>query len=342
MANAAPGFNRVRSGYDTDHVDEFITEQFYMQQTLEQENQGLRARLSEWESVSKGWEQEAESLRAQLAESSSQVVSLRNETAQLATTSTSPQAMTDRIAKMLRVAVDEVSEMQYDARLEAESLILNAQAEAEMSQAKVRQQLAELTTRQRAMETEYAEVMNRAREDAARIVAQAVSESERMREVETLRRDQAENELSAELTRLRRETEAKIEEQVRSTNQDCEFRLLDAKSEAERRVRVANEQIDRRLQDARRALEEISEKRISVLEQLSEIHGTLQSIPSVLETAYREASVVPESGIALISAAEYESNQYQTDTDQAVQIVDNGHADSYTVEYHSDEASVQS
>lgn len=246
MVNLAPNFARVRNGYDPQTVAEFINEQAYIQQALEAE---------------------LNSVQSQLSASTAQVDSLRTETAQLATTSTSPQAMTDRIAKMLRVAVDEVSEMQYEARLEAESMVISAQAEAEASQAKVRQQLAELAARQRAMETEYAEVMNRAREEAARIVAQAVSESERMREVETLRRDQAESELNAELTRLRRETEAKVEE---------------------RRLRVANEQIDRRLQDARRALDEIAEKRISVLEQLSEIHGSLQSIPTILDNAYRE------------------------------------------------------
>jgi hypothetical protein len=345
MADAIPSFHRVRNGYDPQHVDEFITEKTYMQQSLEQENESLRTKVSDWEQVAAGWEQEAERLRAHLAESSAQVSTLRSETAQLAITSTSPQAMTDRMAKMLRVAVDEVSEMQFEARLEAESLILNAQAEAEASQSKIRQQLAELAARQRAMETEYAEVMNRAREDSARIVAQAVSESERMREVESLRREQAETELNAELNRLRRETEAKVEEQVRSTNQDCEFRILDAKAEAERRVRVANEQIDRRLQDARRALEEISEKRISVLEQLSEIHGTLQSIPTILDNAYREANVVPESGIALTSVVEYESEQHQTGVDQAVETEDGYHTEashsSYTVGAHSDEASDQ-
>jgi hypothetical protein len=163
------------------------------------------------------------------------------------------------------------------------------------------------------METEYAEVMKRAREEAARIVAQAVSESERMREVETLRRDQAENELNAELTRLRRETESKVEEQIRTTAQECEFRILDSKAEAERRLRVANEQIDRRLQDARRALDEIADKRISILEQLSEIHGSLQSIPTILDNAYREANVVPESGIALTHLVDEPSDQTSID-----------------------------
>jgi hypothetical protein len=178
-------------------------------------------------------------------------------------------------------------------------MIASAQAETESAQAKSRQLLAELAARQRAMETEYAEVMNRARDEAARITAQAVSESERMREVESLRRDQAEEELTAELTRLRRDTEIRVEEQLRTTTQECELRVIDAKNEAERRLRIANEQIDRRLHDARRALDEMHEKRISILEQLMQVHGTLEGIPAILESAYREVNISPDSGLAL-------------------------------------------
>jgi hypothetical protein len=122
-----------------------------------------------------------------------------------------------------------------------------------------------------------------------------------MREVEALRRQQAEEELTSELLRMRRETESKIDEQVRNTAQECEIRILDAKSEAERRLRVVNEQIDRRLMETRRSLEAISQKRIAVLEQLAEVHGTLESIPAILQNAYQEASVAPESGLALAS-----------------------------------------
>ena len=165
-----------------------------------------------------------------------------------------------------------------------------------------RQNLAELAARQRAMETEYAEVMSRARDEAARIIAQAVSESERMREVEALRRQQAEEELTTELTRLRRETEARVDEQIRTTAQECEIRVLDAKAEAERRLRVVNEQIDRRLQETRRSLEDISEKRIAVLEQLAEVHSSLESIPAILQNAYHEVNAAPDTGLVLTSS----------------------------------------
>lgn len=292
MHDSATRFPRVRHGYDPASVDEYINEIGLIQRSLQQE---------------------VDNLRAQLKDSSTQITMLREESAALAESSPSPQAMTDRIAKMLRIAVDEVSEMQFEARMEAEQLIAGAQSEAEAAQTKSRQMLAELSARQRAMETEYAEVMNKAREEAARITAQAVSESEQMREVEALRRDQAENELNAEVTKARREAEARIEEQLRTTAQECELRVLEAKTEAERRLRVASEQIDRRLSDARRALDDITEKRISVLEQLMAVHGTLESVPAILESAYREVNISPDSGIAL-------SNELEEGTSTAVVI----------------------
>lgn len=293
--NEAPKkFNRVRNGYDPAAVDELIGEMLYMQNSLEREATGLRAQLDDSST-------QVNHLHHQISETSTQLAQLNRERAVVAESSQAPQAMTDRIAKMLRFAVDEVSEMQYEARLEAESMMANAQAEAETARTQARQNLAELAARQRAMETEYAEVMSKARDEAARVVAQAVSESERMREVEALRRQQAEDELASELLRLRRETESKLDEQVRNTAQECEIRILDAKAESERRLRVVNEQIDRRLMETRRSLEEISDKRIAVLEQLAEVHGTLESIPAILQNAYQEANVIPESGLALTS-----------------------------------------
>lgn len=293
MANYVSDFGRVRHGYDPQAVDDYIDQ-------VTREQQHLR--------------QQADDLRAQLEESSAETVSLRQETAALVTTSNSPQAMTDRIARMLRIAVDEVSEMQHEARVEMDSMLAAAQEEAEASQQKIRQQIADLAARQRAAETEYAEVMNKAREEAARIVAQAVNESERMRELEKARRIQEESELNAELTRLRRETESKLEEQVRTTAQECEMRVLDSKTEAERRLRVASEQIDRRLRDARQALNEISDKRISILEQLAEVHGSLQSIPDILDNAYQEAKVVTEIRFDLTSSVE-DADDQQSDVD---------------------------
>ena len=74
---------------------------------------------------------DVESLRGRLQERDREVSVLRTELADLVETSTSPQAVQRRMADMLRRTVDEVSQMQTDARAEAEALIAAAKDEAE-------------------------------------------------------------------------------------------------------------------------------------------------------------------------------------------------------------------
>ena len=45
------------------------------------------------------------------------------------------------------------------------------------------------------------------------------------------------------------------------------------------------------------------------------VHGTLESVPAILETAYREANVSPDSGIALTNALDEGASTAVVDTD---------------------------
>ena len=100
---------------------------------------------------------DVESLRARLTKSGEEAAALRKEVAVLTDTSPTPHAMQQRMAKMLRRAVDEISEMQAEARAEAEALITAAEAEIEAEQRKHHDVLAELASQQKAMEAEYRE-----------------------------------------------------------------------------------------------------------------------------------------------------------------------------------------
>ena len=71
---------------------------------------------------------DVESLRARLKERDDEAAALRKEVAVLRDTSPSPHAMQHRMAKMLRRAVDEISEMQAEARAEADALIAETKA----------------------------------------------------------------------------------------------------------------------------------------------------------------------------------------------------------------------
>lgn len=251
---SAPRFQRTRSGYDPVAVNHYIAELVLRQQAQHCEIETLKA----------------------------EIASLKDENAALKDTSPSAQAVT---AKMLRLAVDEVFQMQSEARAEAATLVSAARDEAEAVRTQKREMLADMNARQRALESEHADVMRRAREEAEQLVAQATAEVERMRVIDARRREKAEQELDAEIIRLRTDAQFQIDDQLQATQQECEKRLGEAKIEADRRLHVADEQIEHGLSEARRTLEEISQWRVGILEQLARIHAQLENIPALLESA---------------------------------------------------------
>jgi cell division septum initiation protein DivIVA len=136
-------FSRMFMGYDPAAVDAYIEKLITKQQLLLDEVESLRARLKESGD-------EAAALRIE-------VTVLTDEVAVLTDTSPSPHAMQHRMAKMLRRAVDEVSEMQAEARAESEALIAAAEAKNEAAQRKYKELLADIAAQRRALEAEYEE-----------------------------------------------------------------------------------------------------------------------------------------------------------------------------------------
>ena len=100
---------------------------------------------------------DVESLRARLKDLGDESAALRKEVAVLTDTSPAPHAVQQRMAQMLRRAVDEVAEMQAEAQAEAEALVTQAQAEAEATQQKQKELLAEMAAQREALEADYAE-----------------------------------------------------------------------------------------------------------------------------------------------------------------------------------------
>jgi len=123
---------------------------------------------------------DVESLRARLKELGDESAALRQEVAVLTDTSPSPHAVQQRMAKMLRRAVDEVSEMQAEARAEADALIAEAEAEAQAAQRKHNELMADLAARQEALEADYEETKKKLDADLARKRADAQQEREQL------------------------------------------------------------------------------------------------------------------------------------------------------------------
>jgi cell division septum initiation protein DivIVA len=156
---SAKTFSRMFRGYDPAAVDAHIEMLTTKQQLLLDDVESLRARLTELGDEAAG---------------------LRKEVAVLTETSPSPHATQQRMANMLRRAVDEAAEMQAEARAEAEALIAAAEVEVEAEQRKHKDQLADLAAQRKALEAEYAEAKENLEAELASIREDAVAEGEQL------------------------------------------------------------------------------------------------------------------------------------------------------------------
>ncbi len=123
---------------------------------------------------------DVESLRARLNELGDEAAGLRKEVAQLTETSPTPHATQQRMANMLRRAVDEVAEMQAEARTEAEALIAAAEAKVEAEQQKHKERLADLDAQFKAREAEYAKAEETLHAELDRMRTDAQAEREQL------------------------------------------------------------------------------------------------------------------------------------------------------------------
>jgi cell division septum initiation protein DivIVA len=203
-------FDRVFRGFDPAAVDAYIEKLITKQQLLFDEVQSLRARLRESGD-------EAAALRID-------VTVLTDEVAVLADTSPSPHAMQHRMAKMLRRAVDEVSEMQAEARAESEALIAAADAKNEAAQRKYNELLADIAAQRRALEAAYEETKNKQ---------------------------------DAELATMRAETQSAIDEAWHNAQQEREQLLADAKRGADQYREQTRRAVDEASQQRIKILEQL-------------------------------------------------------------------------------------
>ena len=147
--------------------------------------------------------------------------------------------MQHRMAKMLRRAVDEISEMQAEARAEAEALIAATKAEAEAEQRKHKDLLADMGAKQDALEAEYEETKKK---------------------------------FDAELARMRAETQSEIDEAWQDAQQEREQLLADAKQTS-----LYREQARRAVDEASQQRIKVLEQLMGVYRDLEAVPATLES-----------------------------------------------------------------
>ena len=239
VTEPAKTFSRMFRGYDPAAVDAHIEVLIAKQQFLLDEVESLRAQLKESGD-------EAAALRIE-------VTILTDEVAVLTDTSPSPHAMQHRMAKMLRRAVDEVSQMQAEARAEAGGLIATAEAEAEAARRDHKELLGDMAAQRKALEAECAETRKK---------------------------------LDAELARMRAETQSAIDEARQDAQQERERLLADAKQGADHYREQARRAVDEASQQRIMILEQL----MGIYRDLEGVPATLESARQ--ERNPPEASVV--------------------------------------------------
>ncbi|HME80174.1 MAG TPA: DivIVA domain-containing protein [Mycobacterium sp.] len=200
---SARAFSRTLGGYKPAAVDAYIEELATKQQLLLDDVENLRTRLKDLDDES---------------------AALRKEVTLLTDTSPSPHAVQQRMAKMLRQAVDEVAEMQAEAQAEASALIAKAKAEADGEQQKHKELLVNLDAQLNARQAEY---------------------------------DDAKAKVAAELDRMTAENQSAIAEAWRDAQQEREQVLADAKLEADHYREQARRAVDEASQQRVKVLEQL-------------------------------------------------------------------------------------
>ena len=242
ITEPAKTFSRMFRGYDPAAVDAYIEKLITKQQLLLDDVESLRARLKESGD-------EAAALRIEVAV-------LTDEVAVLTDTSPSPRAMQHRMAKMLRRAVDEVSEMQAEAQAEAEALIAAAEAEAEAARRKHKQLLADMAAQQKALEAEYEETKKK---------------------------------LDAELAGMRAETQSAIDEAWQEAQQEREQLLADVKQGADHDREQARRAVDEASQQRIKILEQL----MGIRRDLEAVPAALESAYQERKNLPEASVVVP-------------------------------------------------
>jgi cell division septum initiation protein DivIVA len=219
-------FPRTFRGYDTAAVDAYIQVLLAKQNFLIDEVQNLRGQRNESSD-------EAAALRIEVA-------CLTDEVALLSDTSPSPYAMQHRMAKLLRRALDEISQMQDESRAEVEGLVAEAEAETETAYREHRELLADMALQRKALEEECAATRK---------------------------------EFDAELARMRAEAQSSIDEAWQEAQHEREQLLADAKQ----RARHSDEQARRVLGEANQQRIMILEELMGVARDLQRVPAILES-----------------------------------------------------------------
>ncbi|MBS4102335.1 hypothetical protein [Tsukamurella paurometabola] len=282
-------FAVVLRGYDRDQV----TEQFHRYQAE------LRVLAADRDAASA----HARELTDLLDEAQDEIDNLRREVDRLSVPPTSAEGMSDRIARMMRLASDEASEIRAAAENESAEVRSLARQEAEATRREADRLRADMTARREAMEAEHEKTMKAAHAEAERIKAEAKAEMERLAQSAAENRERVQNDFDMAMsmrrdkairtiTELEEASKEEARERIDSANERAEQTLNTANATAEQKLEDTNTRIATQVANARRITEDMQSLRASILDQLETVRRQLSLVPEALATGDGEAQVV--------------------------------------------------
>jgi DivIVA domain-containing protein len=149
-----------------------------------------------------------------------------------------------------------------------------------------------------AVQQRMAKMLERAVDEVSEMRAQAAAEAEALvaaAEAEAEAAQRKHQEALADMTAQREALDVEYEETKKKLDAELASVRADAQQERDQLLADAKLEADHNREQARRALDEVSQQRITVLEQLMGVYRDLEAVPATLESAYQELKNPSES-----------------------------------------------
>lgn len=242
---------------------------------------------------------QANDLADQLDDARAEIQALREEVDRLAVPPTSAADVSDRMARMLRLAADEASETRAAAHAEAAEIVSIAEQNAHDLETRQNEEFEEWTIRRAKFEESHVETLSRARSEAERLVAAAEARRKQLMVESEVKQRQQQEDFDLAMAERRAEAIRDIDEMKEQARQESERLVAEATAEAERRVIVATDQSASRVDYASGLVQELGAVRDRILSQLEQVRAQMEAFPGTLAAPESDGALLEESAQAV-------------------------------------------
>lgn len=277
MDRAIPNFPARVRGFDPAQVTDYILHAHGEIAVLQEQVKSLKRDAAD-----------AEAQRHQL---NVQIAQLHGEVERLSGPIDSVEGMSDRIARMMRIASDEAHRTKVLAREEADELTRALREEIEAARQDRAAAGAALAQFEASAAARREQILSEAKSEAEQVVQAAHAERARLAdeaEDAERRRREAQRELAEEDARRRRDNQRRLDEQIRSSWEQASAQI--AAYEQEGRVKAAG-----LVSAAERETQQLRERTEEQVKELLKVRGdvlaSLSEIQNRIETAVRRERI---------------------------------------------------